>query len=126
MKTRIVEDEDLYEILGWYKDQGFPANFDQNLLPPTGVWVPGHACGWLYESDSALGWLGFPVVSPHVSRENGFKALSAVFDEIDIIARESGIAILTTAFSHTSLQRMASLKNYEVIDTDVKTMWKVV
>jgi len=124
MKAVLVDNDDVPEILGWYKKHDFV--IDEGLLPVRGFWVKDLACAWLYESDSALGQLGFPVINPDAHKGHAFKALGVVFDKIHEVAKSLNMAIITTSFSHISLQRLAGMKGYKMIDRNVETHWRVV
>jgi len=126
MSPRIIEADEIPEVMTWFTKQGFEREIPLAALPPRGVIVPGLACAWLYESDSALGWIGFPVVNPDAHRAKAFKALSDVIDEIIAISEADGIQVLVATFGHESLKKLAYLKNFIESDTNVSNLWRIV
>jgi hypothetical protein len=120
----MVNPEDEPDIMSWYVGQGFESEIPREALPSRGVMVDGLACAWLYETDSALGWIGFPVINPEANKAKAFRALDAVFDFILEFSSELNMKVMFTSFGHTSLKRLALLKNFNEGDTNVSNFWR--
>jgi len=124
MSPRLVTSEDIEDVMSWYVGQGFETGIPREALPTRGAIVDNLACAWLYETDSAVGWIAFPVINPEASKHAAFKAVDAVFDYLLDMAKDLDMSVMFTSFGHSSLKRLALLKNFHEGDTNVSNFWR--
>ena len=126
MTPRLIEEHEIPEVMKWYTAQGFEMDIPLVALPSRGSYVDDLACAWLYQSDSALGWVGFPVINPDANKARAFKALDLIFDHIISLAEDLDMKVLTATFGHKSLKRLSVLKNFIEGDTNISNFWRSV
>ena len=88
MIVKRVEDTDLEEILGWFKQRKIDISID--YLSPTGFIVPGVAAGYIFATDS--NWCIFEcfIGNPEISSEERQKALRQIVPAMIEEAKEMG------------------------------------
>jgi hypothetical protein len=114
-------DKDWETLMGWYEGHGWP-RLDPAMLPEVSFFVPDHACGWLYQSDSCVCWLEFLVTNPKGDKKLNFKALDEIYDTAIIKAKELGFTAIFSSFNHKSLIRLAERKGFEVTETGMTNL----
>ena len=109
----------LGEIHEWWAVAGF-AKLPVELLPVNGLVVSigdELACaGWLYRSDSALGYLEWIVANPDVRREPRDKALNLLISTLLARAKGLGIKLIFSSIHHELLAMR--LEKHGFIKTD--------
>ena len=93
MTARRFMHDDLATINEWHAARGqLPA--PREMLPVVGCIVDGVACGFVYRTDSAIGFLDGFVTNPEASSEARHAGLAAVMRALEDECRTSGIRVI--------------------------------
>ena len=98
---------------------------DPLMFPETGMFVEGLACGWLYKTDSPIGWLEWLVINPEANKVSAFRALKMIYDEAEEKAKALGMSSLFSTFNNDALIKLSKSKGYVAADTNVTNLIKV-
>ena len=102
MMLRSYSPQDYEEVSGWWRAR------DQKpvprwALPPTGLIAPGLAAAFLYNTDSALAWLGWSTTNPSADKTERRKALDEIIEALVLQAAERGYKVVFTTTDHPRL-----------------------
>jgi hypothetical protein len=101
----------LAEVTAWRGSRGDPT-FTADILPRVGFIEPGVAAGWMYQTDSRVGFLEEFVTNPKASG----KARHAAVDEIGLAliahAKSLGLLRLFVHTAHRSIGRMCIRRGF--------------
>ena len=97
-------DKTYYGILaGWWKGHPGWEPLPEDFIPKHGVVCVDEGtsvcAAFLYETDTKLAWIGFPIVDPTVSKEVRKDALDALIPSLLGIAKNLGYAAVMTTLS---------------------------
>lgn len=115
-KVRAFEEADYAAICEWWEARGWP-QLPLDLLPQIGGIVDDKAVGFLYRTDSAVGWMEWIVASPG----NG-AAVPAIVDYLIEKAAEVGCKIVLTTTNNDKLKSWYKEAGFEVTDTTMTNM----
>ena len=118
---RPVAKNDLKFISDWAVARGFDA-LDPSLSPKTGYIVDGVAAGFLYQTDSKLGFIHNYITNPEASSKDRDKALNAITEAIFSAARSLNINILVFWSADTGIRNRALAFGATIIEESVTTM----
>jgi len=91
MSVRMYTPEDFAEVSGWAKERG--QEYSADLLPPTGVIIPGIAAYFLYTTNSKTCFLENLISNPNTSSIERDKAIEVVTHTLVRFAREQGYTV---------------------------------
>jgi hypothetical protein len=121
MKVRPVEFSDYVLLCSWWLAWGWAAPAPA-MLPPTGyiVEVEGKPvlAGFLYQADSALGWVEWVIGNPAFRLERK-QALPALLEAIAVEAKRRGIQALFTSSNHPGLIEGYKAAGFGITDQNV-------
>lgn len=112
----------------WWASEKFPL-LPLEILPKTGIVVlvdDVAACaGWLYKSDSTLGYIEWIVANPLVRREKRDNALNRLISELLYEAKKAKINLLFTSVKHPVLLKRLERMGFIASDSGMTNMvWK--
>ena len=96
----------LGEVQGWAIGQGVEPMAPESL-PKVGFIEPGVAAGWLYGTDSTVGFLEQFVTNPGAPLKARYAAVDAIAAALMAHARRTGITRVVAMTSHRSIGRIA-------------------
>jgi hypothetical protein len=106
------------ELKSWWEYWGSSTVFDEGVLSTTGVIITKNninlCSGWLYRSDSDLGYVGFIIMNPKANREDRIGCIEYLLDVLGMLAKKYGIRIL-----------FASIENKNLVDRMVRNGFMV-
>lgn len=102
METKQIDLMDLEEIDSWYYMRNLkPICHDQ--LPQFGYIVPGVACGFLVQTDSANAFLEGFVTNPTVHKEFKVEAINTICQRLLKVAQELGYTHVFAMTKHPNI-----------------------
>lgn len=102
-------------VSAWWTAHKWPV-IPPDMLPPTGLIVPGRAAGFLYRTDSRIAWLEFIVSNPTCDKIERRQALDAVIRALLSEARTLGFKSVFTSAAHPSLIARYQAHGFSVTD----------
>jgi hypothetical protein len=81
------------EVRKWLTKHNFPLP-PENILPTTGFIIEDLACGFLYSSNSRLGWIEWVFSNPEKTQSERSEALDILFLLLETTAKELKIEVL--------------------------------
>lgn len=119
-KARDFVEEDYPEVARWYKLRGWP-EFPLRMLPQTGAIVEGKAAGFLYRTDSPIGWLEWVVSNPEVEHAG---AVEEVLSFLVNKAGELGIEVILCTLSQPSQVEKYKKAGFFPTDSNMTNMMR--
>ena len=89
---------DYYTLVKWWDGWEWEEPVPEMALPPTGVIEEGLAAGFVYLTNSQVGWITWIVTNPQASTRDRIPAIKDVVRELKKVAENNGVTIL-----HSSL-----------------------
>src|SRR6478609_4128412 len=86
------------------------------FLPNRGYVVDDTACGFLYNTDSRLGWIEWVFANPEKTAEERKRCLDILFKTLIETAKELGMEAIFSAASHEGYREV--LKRCEFSESD--------
>lgn len=83
-------------VSGWLMRHSFPL-LPPEMLPKTGVMIDDTACGFLYLTDSKVGWMEWIFANPEKTKEERAEAIDRVIQWLEQQARFSGMLLILSA-----------------------------
>jgi hypothetical protein len=114
-------------ICGWWEKHSF-GQIPLSHLPKNGRIVADFetneplAAGFIYMTDSKMGWLEFIVTNPHSNPITRAKAVDALVEELVLLSKDLGIECLFTSTTRDSLSKTLQKHGFRVGDTDTKQL----
>lgn len=107
-------DAHLGDVQRWAIQQGVepPA---PDILPAVGLMVPDVAAGWLYQTDSRVGFLEYFLTNPLAPLVARHTAISAIAVELIAKAKALGLARVVSMTSHRSIGRISMRLGFSYI-----------
>ena len=113
------------EVMCWLSKHSF-ALPPENMLPvKTGFIVEGIACGFLYITNSSLGWLEWVFSNPEKPKEERDQALDLIFNKAQERAKELGISALFSAAGIPAYAKILERNGFKETDKNVSHYLKV-
>lgn len=115
-------ERDDMNILGCWR-QRENLDFPINLLPETG-YVAQSVRGFigavfLYETNSEIAWVAWPVTNPNASSEERNTALELLFAKMEEVAKEKGYKFVLTTTKNAKVSKRLVNNKWVVGDTEV-------
>lgn len=114
-----VYDQHAKTIREWGSKHSFDLPIAE-LLPQLGLVVNDAACGFLYQTDSKLGWLEWVYANPNKSKEERKEALDLLFQEMERRAIILGFKCLFSAAAHQAYADVLHRQSFQLTDSSVK------
>ncbi len=93
----------------WYKDRGLTP-IPQDMLPPTGIIVPGKAAAWMYRADGGLCLIEGLISSNKISKLERSDAINSVVKALlDVAARTGARRVLSLTQNFQVFERSVNL-----------------
>ena len=103
---REYDESDHAMISEWWKSHSFPV-LSKETLPKTGIIIEHGedpvAAGFVYLSDSTVGWVEWIVSNPKANPLVRARAIPILIEELCLAAREKGCKMVITALEHPKL-----------------------
>jgi hypothetical protein len=112
-KARDFVEGDFEDVMRWFKLRGWP-QLPLSMFPQTGAIVEGQAAGFLYRTDSAVGWIEWVVSNPE-ERHDG--AVEAVLNHLLEKAKELGMEVILSTLKTPSQVAKYLKVGFEATDT---------
>lgn len=124
MKVKLNETKTFYPIMEkWWKEREFVV-VSPSILPQRTFVVYDDSdipiysvC--LYETDSFLVWLGWPIGNPAIAKNKREGYLKFLFDEVERWAKEAGYHILFTTTDTPPIRKVLEECDYKLGDVGV-------
>lgn len=121
MRVRVFDfQKDYPAIVGWWQTHGFPP-VPEAMLPVHGLMVEVDglplAAGFVYRTDSLMGWMEFLVSNPDAGIKIRSVALDTLIDGLTRVAKELGIQHMITTTNRSGLVRRLEKNGFQVGDT---------
>lgn len=123
--TKFNYDKNADEVKKWGAKYAFPLP-PALMLPDTGFIIEGLVCGFLYCSNSSLGWLEWVFANPERSQEDRAQGLDILFRVIEKTAKELGIKALFSASGLASYSKVLERNGFSETDKNVTHYIKLV
>jgi hypothetical protein len=104
-------DEHLTSVRAWGVAQGI-APLTLDLLPSVGFIEPGVAVGWMYQTDSRIGFLDEFITNPVASGKSRRTAVDAIGLALIAHAKQGGMLRLFVHTAHRSIGRMCIRRGF--------------
>ena len=117
-------------VCRWWHAQKWPA-IALDALPRTGLvgttddGVP-LAAGWLYQTDSSIGWVEWIVGDPEADKEQRSEALDLLISKLVERSLDLGIKALFTSCSNERLIERYKKAGFQVTDTSMSNLIRTV
>lgn len=121
MKARRLTEKDHPVVKSWWEAHKWPA-ISRDLLPETGIIVESDrpiVAGWVYKTDSKMGWLEWIISNPETTKEERSQALDELLQVALSEARDLGLTVLFGALSHAGLIDRYKKHGFSETDTNV-------
>lgn len=92
-------------VLDWARERNWDANLSD--YPKTGIVVERKVMGFLYRTDSTVGYVDSLIVDPHVNRRELPKLLDRLATELYTVATNSGCRVVWLNTTLPSIARRA-------------------
>lgn len=102
----------------WLTKHSFPLP-PKDLLPDIGFLVDDAACGFLYTTNSKLGWVEWVFSNPEKPKEDRAAALDVVFKLLENVANQVGITALFSAASIPGYAAVLERNNFKSTDKNI-------
>ena len=121
LTTRDFEIKDHALVCEWWEAQNWP-KMPLETLSTTGVIVEIDGtpicAGWLYGTDSSIGWIEWIVADPNSSKTHKNLALDELIDELVSRAQINKYNVLFTSVNHPKLQKRLERHGFGVQDVN--------
>lgn len=94
------------EISEWFKKRNLNVP-SKDMLSSNGVIIKGIACGFLYLTDSSLGFLDFYISNPNNKDKKRAKALETITSNLIMWAKDMGVTHLMANSQINTIQKLA-------------------
>lgn len=105
-------------VTSWGKKHNFPL-LPKEFLPNIGFMVGDTACGFLYSTNSAMGWVEWVFTNPEKSKEERKEAINMLFDLIEVAAQELKVKALFSAAANPAYAQILKRHGFEKTDENV-------
>jgi hypothetical protein len=112
------------EVRRWGKKHAFPLPPEQ-MLPDTGFIVNEIACGFLYVTNSSLGWIEWVFSNPEKTKEERAEGLDLVFKAVQKLSKELGIQALFSAAATKAYANVLERNGFNETDKSVTHYLKI-
>lgn len=90
-----------------------------SALPRTGLVIPGICAGFIYSTDSDLGWIEWIVSNPESEKVERSKALDTLLEGLKEKAREMGKKVVFSSSNNAGLISRLERSGFQITDRDV-------
>jgi len=123
MKLIRIETDKIYELLqAWWithTKTGIPRSFlPENTFVCENEGEPIYAI-CVYNTDSDLCWIGWPVVNPLATEEQKKGCLKFLFEEVEKECKEGGYKVIFTTSGTPAIEHILKQCEFQVGDTGV-------
>lgn len=119
MKAEKFDYDKHHEMVSkWLEKHSFPLP-PKDYLPSVGFVVNDTACGFLYISNSKLGWIEWVFADPLKSLEERQRALDTLFALLYLKAQEFEIEALFSSSSIPAYEAVLTRNGFKVTDKNV-------
>lgn len=108
----------------WGETHQFPLP-PYDMLPSTGFMVEDKACGFLYTTNSKIGWLEWVFSNPEKTKEERKEALDLLFKLIEYTARDLQVGVLLTASHVPAYADIVSRNGFQETDKNITHFIKI-
>ena len=125
--VKLKTEDFLYTLDEWCEGNKFP-NLHLSILPEN-VYVYSDEgiythCVFVYETNSAICWLSFPVANPFIDKGRG--RLSDLFLKVENLMKDRGYSIMFTTSSTPKVKGVLNSLGYLMGDENVNHYFKTV
>lgn len=114
-----------YEIVNkWGKEKGFPMP-PKDCLSDIGFMVGESACGFLYVTNSKIGWVEWVFSNPWEPEDKRVECIDMLFKLTEMTARELGLKVLFSSSGIPHYSGVLKRNGFEVTDQKVDFFIKV-
>jgi hypothetical protein len=110
--------EHAQDIRKWGEKHQFPLP-PLDFLPDIGLVVNNAAAGFLYTSNSKLGWIEWVFSNPEKPAEERTEALDTLMSALEQIAITRGLKALFSSSGSTGYQKVLERNSFKQTDTNV-------
>jgi hypothetical protein len=121
MSMRRYIAEDYATIQDWWEGNDAFAP-DPALLSKDGLIVEDLAASWLYTGNSAIAFIGWPVINPKAGKLAALKALESIFKEQADEAQDAGCLVVFAYTDNPALLKLMSRIGFRIGDQLVTNM----
>jgi len=118
---KFIAENDHATVAEWWQGHGWPV-VPPHLLPPYGIIVDGLCAGWLYKTDSRIGWLEWVVSNPKASAREVYDGMVMMFDLLKEESKRRGDAAIFSALKSRGLIRFYKNQGFEESDSGMTHM----
>lgn len=111
-------DKHYEEANSWGRKHNFPLP-GREYLPDIGFVVPGLAVGFLYTSNSKIGWVEWVFGNPEASKDDRAQAIDLVIKLIEYCAKDLGIEALFSSSGSPAYQSVLERHGFDATDKNV-------
>jgi hypothetical protein len=121
--TELFDPQKHYGIIcDWWRDQEFPI-IPLNHLPQTGVVALFNgrpaAAVWIYKTDSAYCWIGYPVASPEIRKNERSAAIAGMISGAKMAAKLLGFQSAIMSLRNQCLESRIQRQGFQPTDRGV-------
>lgn len=123
IKIREFSEEDYGLLSGWWESRGWgiPA---LRTLPQTGFIVNDCVAGFLYTTDSTIGWVEWIISDPKAEGSNRDRSLDVLMGLLIEAGEMLGCDLLFTSLEHASLIERYKRHGFQVTDKGVTNLMR--
>lgn len=118
MITSFDSKDHFEKITGWGKKHDFPLP-PLDFLPDIGLVVNDAAVGFLYTSNSKLGWIEWVFSNPDKSSEERTEAIDTLMSALEKIAIVRGVKALFSSAGSDAYKKILERNRFNPTDTNV-------
>lgn len=115
---KFVYEEHSKEVAGWLKKHAFPLPHKE-MLSDVGFIVDDTACGFLYTSNSSIGWVEWIFSNPRKDKKHRAEALDILFKLLEETARNLNITVLFSAAAQPAYQAVLERSGFLATDQGI-------
>ena len=123
------KDKHFEEIKNWWNFWSGPQVFSPEILSTHGVIMVKNnvnlCAGWVYSSDSTLGYIGFIVMNPKASKLDRVGCIEEMLDVLHKLAKELGIKFLFGSIENKNLVTRMRKKGYFIAGESTNLIFKL-
>ena len=121
MICRDIEPNDYLTVSEWFASRDLPMP-PEEVLPPTGAIVEGHAAGWVYISNGGIAQVEWVIGNKDANRIAVVRALNLVIPRLIEIAKENGNHRVYTSVNNESLIKILSSMGFTVCEDSMTNL----
>lgn len=112
--VRMFQEADYPQVSDWLMERGI-TSIPYHCLSSTGVMIEDVACGFLYFTNSSMGYLDHFITNPKADKIKRRQALELIAQELITLSEKYGVKLLMAGTNYDLIEKIALKNKFKII-----------